>query len=748
MARKKKTDLPPPAEPAEITIQPINDTIVKNFMPYAMSVIVARAIPEIDGFKPAHRKLLYTMYNMGLLGSGANRTKCANIVGRTMELNPHGDAAIYDTLVRLTRDHEALLHPFIDSKGAFGKHYSTTMECAAARYPEAKLDPICREIFGGIDQDAVDMVDNYDGTRKEPSLLPTSYPNILVSPNKGIAVAMASNICSFNLGEICDGTIQMLLNPDSTVDQLMDIIKAPDFQGGGLLMYNREELREIYRTGRGSIRLRARYRFDKEENSIEIQQIPYSTTIEQITKRLTALVKDGKLKEITDFGDAIDKSGFRYNIDVRRGTDPDKLMAKLYKLTPLEDTFDCNFTVLVDGTPRVLGVGGIIEEWIRFRLNCVCRMFRYDLEKKQDRLHLLLGLGKILLDIDKAIRIVRDTEKEADVVPNLMEGFDIDEIQAEYIAEIKLRNLNREYILNRLEDIEQLQKEIADIQDFLAHEKRQKNYIVKELKEIKKKYAQPRQTQLIYEDEILTYEEEDEPDQGRFHIAMTREGYFKKITPLSLRGNDEHKLKESDELVLEQEVSGGDELLFFSDRAQLYRARVSDFDTCKASELGDYIPAKLGFDEGEKFLFCKAAPVYGDNSNMVFVFQNGKGVRVPVTAYVTKSNRRRLTGAYSDASPVVGVFWEDQPMDLLITTNAGRAALISSALIPTKATRDAQGVNLVTMKPGHVIDSVTGDAEKYGNAKRYRKTKIPASCTAVVLEKDREISLTDGENEE
>ena len=730
MPRKKKTESPAVELPtAEVTIQPINETIEKNFMPYAMSVIVARAIPEIDGFKPAHRKLLYTMYRMGLLGS-SKTVKCATIVGETMKLNPHGDAAIYDTLVRLTRDHETLLHPFVFSKGSFGKHYSND-EYAAPRYTEAKLENLCREIFSGIEADAVDMTDNYDGTLKEPVLLPTAFPNILVSPNKGIAVAMSSSICSFNLAEVCDGAIQMLHNPDTTVDQLLDIIKAPDFQGGGYLLYNREILREIYRTGKGTLRLRARYTFDKAQNCIEVVQIPYSTTIDLITKRLSTLVKEGKLKELTDFRDEIDKNGFTLALDIRRGVDPDKLMNKLFKLTPLEDTFDCNFTVLVNGTPQQLGVGGILRAWIDFRLGCIRREFAFDLHKKQDKLHLLLGLCKILLDIDKAIRIVRETEHEEDVVPNLMEGFDIDEIQAEYIAEIKLRQLNREYILNRTKDIAQLQQDIADINDFLASEKRQKEYIIRQLKEIKKKYAQPRQTQLLYEDELIPYEEESEPDPGRVHIALTREGYFKKITLLSLRGNDEHKLKEGDEVVLSEEVPGNAELLFFGTACHLYRARVSDFDTCKASELGDFIPAKLGFEEGERVLFLKCVTEYRDDCNMVFFFQNGKGIRVPVTAYQTKSNRRRLTGAYSDASPAVAAFWEEKPFDVLLKTSANRALIVNTALIPVKTTRDAQGVAVMTLKEGQSLEEASTALTRYGGEKRYRKTKIPSAGATI-----------------
>jgi len=728
MPRKKSTENNPPipSVTAEITQQQIVDTIEKNFMPYAMSVIVARAIPEIDGFKPSHRKLLYTMFKMGLMTGP--RTKSANVVGQTMRLNPHGDAAIYETLVRLTRGNETLIHPFIDSKGSFGKHYSND-EYAAARYTEVKLDSFCSEIFGGIDRNAVDMVDNYDATMLEPTLLPTSFPNVLVSPNKGIAVGMASSICSFNLAEVCDGTIQMLHNPDTTVDQMLDIIKAPDFQGGAHLIYNREQLREIYRTGHGSFKMRSRWVYNKSEGCIEILQIPYSTTIDMIMKKLGTLIKDGKVKEITDFRDEIDISGFRLTLDLKRGSDPDKLMAKLFRMTPLEDSFDCSFTVLIDSSPKTLGICEIISEWIRFRLGCIRREFNFELDKKKEKLHLLLGLGRILLDIDKAIRIVRDTEHEKDVVPNLMQGFDIDEVQAEYIAEIKLRQLNREYILNRISETDKLQEEITDLEDMLKNEKRQKNYIVSQLRDIKKKYAIPRQTQLIYEDEasLYDYSEEDYTESYTGRIYFTREGYFKKITAQSLRGNDEHKLKQGDEVIFETEASNNDELIFFSDRAQAYKAHVSDFDNVKASELGDYIPAKLGFDDGEKVIFACSLREYDENNNMVFVFENGKGVRVPITAYQTKTNRRRLTGAYSDASKIVGIFYETEPFEIFIRTSNNRAIIIESSLISQKSTRGSQGVQLINMKNGVVISEVTDKFTDYGEIKSLKKKKIPAS---------------------
>ena len=722
---------PDTAQEPVIRPQPITDAIEKNFMPYAMSVIVARAIPEIDGFKPAHRKLLYTMYRMGLLGS-ANRTKSTNVVGETMKLNPHGDAAIYDTMARLTRGNETLIHPFIDSKGAFGKHYSSDMVCAASRYTEVRLDPFCHTIFDGIDADAVDMTDNYDGTLKEPKLLPTAFPNILVSPNKGIAVAIASSICSFNLGEVCDGAIQLLRNPDTTVDMMLDIIKAPDFQGGAYIVYNREKLREVYRTGVGPIRLRARWSYDKAANCIDITQIPYSTAIEPIIKKITQLVKEGKLREITDVRDEVGINGCRITIDLRRGTDPDKLMARLFRMTPLEDTFDCNFNVLVDGTPRQLGLIGILNEWIRFRIGCVRRELTFGLEKKKNKLHLLLGLGKILLDIDKAIRIVRETAREQDVVPNLMAGFSIDQTQAEYIAEIKLRNLNREYILNRLKEIESLQSEIADLEDLIGSEARLKTYIARQLKEIKAKYGKPRQTQLIYDDELPDYTDDDFIENYNVRLILTREGYFKKITLLSLRGNDEQKLKDGDTVRVSCDAANTDELLFFSDKAQVYKAKVSDFDTVKASDLGDFIPAKLGFDEGERTLTMVALNAYEPSHNMIFLFRNGKGVRIPLAAYQTKTNRRRLTGAYSDVCPPVAAFVEREPMRLMLLSNVKRALVISSDDITLKTTRSSQGAALMTLKKGQELDTVLTETEFSAfcsDVKRYVKANLPAAGT-------------------
>ena len=715
-----------PAQP-----QPITETIEKNYMPYVMSVIVSRAIPEIDGFKPSHRKLLYTMYKMGLLTG--NRTKSANVVGATMKLNPHGDMAIYETMVRLTRGNESLLHPFVDSKGSFGKQYSSSMAFAASRYTEVKLDSFCAEIFRGIDKDAVDLVDNYDGTQKEPVLLPTSFPNILVTPNKGIAVGMASEICPFNLAEVCDGTIALLKNPNVSLDKMMDIIKAPDFPGGGTILYDREEMRRIFETGNGSVRIRSRYSYNKATNSIDITQIPYSTTIEPIFNRITDLVKEGKLKEVTDFIDGIDHNGFTLTLELRRGTDPEKLMAKLFKLTTLEDSFKCNFNVIINSTPRQLGIIDILKEWILFRMGCVRRELAFDLKKKKDKLHLLLGLGKILLDIDKAIKIIRHTEKEEDVIPNLMKGFDIDEIQAEYIADIKLRNLNKQYILNRIAEIEGLQSEINTIEEILVDELKIKALISSQLTEVKKKYGQPRRSQILHADDIVEYNQEEEIENYQVRLYLTKEGYFKKITPQSLRGNDEQKLKENDEILAEFDTDNLSEMMFITDRAQLYRAKTVDFDCVKASSMGDFLPAKLGMDDGEKPIFMRLHTGYPEGENFVFLFENGKGVRVPLTAYETKSFRRKLTGAYSDASPIVAVFHEKEkaPFEIMMTNNADRAIILKTSLIPIKATRSSAGVTLMTMKKGQKLISATDRLEAYENAKGYRKLKIPA--TGVLL---------------
>ena len=667
------------------------------------------------------------MYKMGLL-KGA-RTKSANVVGQTMQLNPHGDSAIYETLVRLTRGNEALLHPFIDSKGSFGKQYSRDMAYAASRYTEVKLDPICAEIFSGIDKNAVDMVPNYDNTQTEPALLPTTFPNVLVSPNTGIAVGMASSICSFNLAEICDGTIALLKNPKLSTDKLMDLVKAPDFAGGANLIYDREQLKTIYETGQGSVKLRARYSYDKQNSCIEILQIPYSTSIELIIKKISDLVKEGKLKEITDFRDETDLNGFKLTIDLRRGTDPDQLMAKLYKMTPLEDSFGCNFNVLIDGAPRQLGVAGLLLEWIRFRMGCVKRELTFELGKKRDKMHLLRALGKILLDIDKAIAIVRETQKEADVVPRLMEGFSIDQIQAEYIAEIKLRHLNREYIIERIKEIESLGREIRDLEETIADELKIKALIIEQLREVKKKYAQPRKTQLIYADDIVEVVDTDPTENYNIRVVLTKDGYFKKTTYQSLRGADEQKLKDGDEIINQEDTENIAELMFISDKCKAYKAKADDFDPVKASALGDFLPAKLGFDDNEKPILMKSMKDgYNPEHHIIYIFENGKGVRVPVSAYDTKGTRRRLTGAYSDASPIVAAFYEEKPVNILIMASDGRGIYINSSLIPEKTTRSASGVILMSLKKDQKVTSALfGEkADLFPSAVKYKKTKIPS----------------------
>ncbi len=730
MPRKKKTTETAELPPAEIIDQPITETIETNYMPYVMTVIVSRAIPAIDGFKPAHRKLLYTMYTHGMMSGGY--VKCATITGDMMHLNPHSTDANYDTLVRLTRDYGALLHPLIDSKGSFGKHYSSDMKAAAARYTDARLEKICAEIFRGIDKNAVDMVPNYDNTTTEPTLLPTAFPNVLVNPNMGIAVGMASNICSFNLAEVCDGTTAILKNPNTTSEKLLDIIKAPDFSEGGQLIYDREQMLSIYKTGVGSVRLRAKYRFDPKENCIEIFEIPYSTTIELILKKLTDLLKDGKLREVTDFRDEIGLSGFKLAIDVKRGTDVPKLMEKLYRLTPLEDSFRCNFNLLIDGAPRQLGIAEILKEWIRFRMGCYRRELVYECEQKEKKLHLLLGLGKILLDIDRAIKIVRETEEESMVVPNLMEGFSIDEVQAEYIADIKLRNLNREYIINRIREIESLQSEIAEMKAVIGDELKLKSELIKQLAEIKKKYGQPRRTEIVHIGEVAVPDEDELVENYPVKAVLSREGYFKKITMQSWRGNDEQKLKDGDVISVCCDAENADEVLFFSDRAQVYKAKMSDFDTSKASSLGDYIPSKLNFDDGEGVLYMCPVREYAENVNIVFVFENGKCVKVPLSAYETKTNRKRLTNAYSSASPAVAAFIEREPFEIMLYSSAGRALVVSTAKIPVKTTRTSQGVSIFTLKKDNKVISAKKDPSEISeDPSRYRRGKLPSSGIAL-----------------
>ena len=717
-----------PAAPA--APQLITDVIETNYMPYTMSVIISRAIPDIDGFKPAHRKLLYTMYKMGLLTG--QRTKSANIVGQTMKLNPHGDAAIYETMVRLTRGNEALLHPFVDSKGSFGKQYSRDMAFAASRYTEAKLDPFCAEIFRGVDKNAVDMVPNYDNSTTEPVLLPTSFPNILVSPNMGIAVGMASSICSFNLGEVCDATIALLRHPNTTVDTLMDIVKAPDFPGGAYIIYNREAMRRVFETGRGPLRMRARYSYDKDANCIDVTQIPYSTSIEAIIAKITDAMKSGKIKDITDVRDEIDLSGFKLTIDLRRGTDPDKLMTKLYKLTPLEDSFDCNFNVLIDGAPRQLGVADILREWIRFRMGCLRRELRFDLGKKKDKLHLLRGLGLILLDIDRAIAIIRQTAKESDVVPNLMQAFHLDEIQAEYIAEIKLRHLNREYIMERLTEIENLQKEIKELEEIIGDDLKVKAEIAKQLAEIKKKYAKPRKTQLISDEDIEVATADDFVENYNAKLILTHDGYFKKITLVSLRGSDEQKLKEGDRITHTIDCDNTAEVLFVTDRCQMYKTRVRDFDPVKASALGDFLPAKLGMADGERPIAMLLLREGLEKCNMIYIFANGKGVRVSLSAYQLSSARKKFSGVYSSASPIVAAILEDAPKDVILVSSQNKAITIKSALIPEKSTRTAGGVTLFTLKAGATV-VYADETEKsiYPDPQNYRKIKIPATGSAL-----------------
>ena len=703
----------------EIVEQDINDTIRKNFMPYAMSVILSRAIPEIDGFKPSHRKLLYTMYKMNLLGSA--RTKSANIVGQTMKLNPHGDAAIYGTMVRLSRGYEALLHPYVDSKGNFGKFYSRDMAWAASRYTEARLDGICRELFRDIDKDTVDFIDNYDSTTKEPTLLPAAFPSVLVNANTGIAVGMASSICPFNLAEVCNTAIELMKNPKH---DLFTTMQAPDFPGGGQIIFDRKAMEQIYETGRGSIRVRARYTFDKAANCIDITQIPPTTTIEAIVEKVIDLVKQGKLKELTDIRDETGLDGLKITIDLKRGTDPEKLMQRLFKMTSLEDSFACNFNVLIAGVPRVLGVRALFEEWTAFRVECVRRRTYFDLTKKKEKLHLLYGLRAILLDIDKAIRIVRETAEESEVVPNLMIGFGIDAVQAEYVAEIKLRHLNREFILKRTEEIENLEAEIRDLEAVLASKSRIKTIITRELSEIAQKYGQPRRSLILYADEIHEEEPVEEIPDYPVNLFFTREGYFKKITPLSLRMGGEQKLKEGDAIVRQLESTNAAELLFFSDRAQVYKMRAADFADMKASVMGEYIPARVQMDEGET---AAAMAVTSDYSGfMLFVFENGKAAKVELSAYSTKTNRRKLLNAYSDKSPLVAALQLPEDGDVLLTASSGRMLLFNTGLIAPKATKSTQGVAAMTLKKGQrVLSAVVYQEGDLQNPARFKK-KLPA----------------------
>ena len=700
--------------------QPITETLEKNYMPYAMSVILSRAIPEIDGFKPSHRKLLYTMYKMGLLTSG--RTKSANVVGQTMRLNPHGDAAIYETMVRLSRGYEALLYPYVDSKGNFGKAYSRDMAYAASRYTEVKLEKICQELFADIDKDTVDFVDNYDATMKEPRLLPVTYPGILVNANMGIAVGMASSICPFNLGEVCETTIALMQDPEHDI---ASTLTAPDFPGGGYILYDRAELEKIYATGRGSVTVRSRYTYDKGNNCIDITEIPPTTTIEAIMDKVIDLIKGGRIREIADMRDETDLNGLKITIDLKRGADPDKLMQKLFRLTPLEDNFSCNFNVLVGGMPKVMGVRELLGEWIAFREECVRRRIFFDLTKKKEKLHLLRGLEKILLDIDKAIRIVRETEEEKEVVPNLMIGFGIDEVQAEYVAEIRLRQLNREYILDRTEEIGQLEKDIAEMEGTLQSRRKIRSVITAELKAVVKKYSQPRKSMLLFPSEVPAEEPEDDTPDYPVNLFFTREGYFKKITNQSLRMSGEQKLKDGDEVAETVQATNRSELLFFTNRCQVYKTAASEFEDTKASALGDYLPAKLGMESGELPVYMAVTSDY--SGFMLFGFENGKVAKVPLSAYQTKTRRKKLTAAFSDKSPLAAALQMEADGEVLLLSTDTRMLIVHSGLIPAKVTKDSQGVSVMALKKKHTLRTLRRYDGSFADPKRYQVHTLPGA---------------------
>ncbi|MCL2054142.1 MAG: DNA topoisomerase (ATP-hydrolyzing) subunit A [Oscillospiraceae bacterium] len=704
-----------------VAMETITETLEKNYMPYAMSVIVSRALPEIDGFKPSHRKLLYTMYKMGLL-NGA-RTKSANIVGQTMKLNPHGDAAIYETMVRLARGNESLLHPYVDSKGNFGKAYSRDMAYAASRYTEAKLTPLCAELFKDIDKDTVDFMPNYDNETVEPVLLPAAFPSVLVNANVGIAVSMASSVCPFNLEEVCETAIALIRNPEHNA---LTTLKAPDFPGGGFILYNEDELAQIYKTGKGSVKVRSRYSYDKEANCIEVTQIPPTTTVEAIIDKIVALVKEGKIREVSYVRDETDLGGLKLAIDIKRGTDPDALMKKLFRFTTLQDSWSCNFNILIAGNPRVMGVYEILEEWTAFRRECIKRRVYHELSKKKDKLHLLKALQKILLDIDKAIKIVRETDEDSEVVPNLMVGFGIDEVQAEYVAEIRLRHLNKEYILNRISEIEQLKKDIAEMEGILKDDKKVKNIIVAELREVIKKHAQPRKTMFLYDvDSTQDALEEETPDYP-VHLFLSRSGYFKKITPQSLRMSGENKLKDGDVMETAIEASNRADLLFFTDRCQVYKAKASAFEDSKASLLGDFIPAKLSFDEGESVLAMVVTSDYG--GHLVMVFENGKVAKVPLKAYETKTERKKLMNAYSSGSKLVKIIAVDEHEEILLRTTGSRALTFNTGMLLPKATRDTQGVQVFTLKPRTaVVSAYIVTSELSEAVKKYSVKNIPAA---------------------
>lgn len=731
MPRKKDSPKKPAAFKHEAYIEgsgsivdeTITDTLKKNYMPYAMSVIISRALPEIDGFKPSHRKLLYMMYKNGLLSPDKERSKSANVVGATMKLNPHGDQSIYETMVRLTRGNEALLHPFVDSKGTFGKQYSSSMKAAASRYTEVKLEKICAELFRDIEKDTVDFVPNYDNTMKEPTLLPTTFPTVLVNANTGIAVSMASNVCPFNLTEICETTIALMKNPDHNI---ISTLKGPDFPGGGFLFYDEAELSKVYETGRGSIKLRCKYSFDKSSNCIEVTEIPYTTTVEAIIAKVVDLVKSGKIREVSYIRDETGIDGLKIAIDLKRGVDPDALMQKLYRLTPLQDSYPCNFNILIAGTPKVMGVREILTEWTAFREECVKRRTYYDLQKKKEKLHLLEALSKILLDIDKAIKIIRETENESDVVPNLMIGFGIDEVQAEYVAEIKLRNINREYIMRRIEDVDQLKKDIAEMEELLGDKKKIRAVIVKELKDVIKNYGQPRKTQFYYITDVEEVSEIDDTPDYPVHIFITNSGYFKKITPQSLRMSGEQKLKDGDYISQTFEASNRTELIFFTDKAQAYKSKAAAFDDSKASVMGDYIPAKLGFDEEESLKHAVTTVDY--SGYMIFFFENGKAAKIPLKAYETKTNRRKLAKAFSDKSPLIAAVYTAEDSDILLRTSSGHALVFNTGMILPKTTRDSQGVQVINLRKKAALEAaILVTEENSAELEKYRVKSVPSA---------------------
>ncbi len=731
MARKKE---PTPKKSAfkheayiegsgSVVNEKIADTLKKNYMPYAMSVIISRALPEIDGFKPSHRKLLYMMYKRGLLNPDKERSKSANVVGETMKLNPHGDQAIYETLVRMTRGNEALLHPYVDSKGNFGKQYSSKMHYAAARYTEVKLEKICAELFRDIDSDTVDFVPNYDNTMQEPTLLPATFPSVLVNSNTGIAVSMASNVCPFNLEEVCETTIALMKNPDHDI---LSTMKGPDFPGGGFMLYDENELNKVFETGRGSIKIRSKYTYDKAANCLEITQIPYTTTIEAIIDKIVELVKQGKIREISYIRDETDIDGLKIAIDLKRGTDPDKLMQKLYRLTPLQDSYPCNFNILIAGTPRVMGVREILTEWTAFREECVQRRTYFELQKKKEKLHLLEALSKILLDIDKAIQIIRETESESDVVPNLMVGFGIDDIQAEYVAEIKLRNINRQYILRRIEEVDQLKKDIEEMEEILRDRKKIRKIIIDELRRVIKNYAQPRKTMFYYQSDVEDEVQIDDTPDYPVNLFVTDSGYFKKITPQSLRMSGEHKLKDGDFISQSFEASNKTELIFLSDKAQAYKSKASAFDDTKASLMGDYIPAKLSFDDGENLKTL--IPTVDYSGYIVFFYENGKAAKIPVKSYETKTNRKKLAKAYSDKAALIAAVFVGEDCDILLRSTSGHALLFNTAMLLPKSTRDSQGVQVMNLrKKALLVSASVVSAEELEELEKYRSKTVPSA---------------------